>query len=878
MPHKYKQVFSWFLLAGIYFTAAKFGLSLAFEQVNTSPVWPPTGIAIAALLLYGRSNWPGITLGAFLVSLSSGLPLPASVVIGLGNTFEALAACWLLVRYTNRLPFNSIKNVAFFTVIVFVSTMISALFGVMSLFLSDIIPVESVALLLSTWWLGDVVGGLVVTPFLVTWLKVKKSAWRSLFTFEVLLLLLVTALSTAAVFSSLFSFGNERYPLAFIYLPIAIWIGYRFHHHGTTLYIICVSSFAVFGTLNGFGPFVRASENESLVLLQVFMGIMMTASLALVASIEESQRANAALAASKRQLLDLVAQQSGDLLAAGEQLKLAESVFNESVESIVITDKEALILRVNPAFCRVTGYSSKLIVGRNPRFLQSGRHDHAFYLEFWETLLKEDSWKGEIWNRRKNGDVFPAWQTVSAVRDKTGNIIQFISIFSDISEKKVTEERIYHLAHYDIVTGLHNRSAFYEQMKMAIAGSLRHKHKLALLYLDLDNFKLINDASGHATGDLLLKFVADRLRSEVRKVDIIARLGGDEFVVLLTDIQSNQDVLQVAEKILKTIASPILLDHTEVVVTSSIGISTFPADGEDADTLLKNADAAMYRAKKVGRNTAQFFTAEMNAQAQDILQLENNMRYGIDKQEFILHYQPQISVTSGKIIGCEALIRWRHPERGLLFPDAFIGIAEQSGLIKQLGSWILHEACRQQVEWRRQGMPRIRIAVNISSKQFFSQQLIEEFKQVFAETGADPQYLEIELTESTVMENVEDNIIILQHLHKMGVLLAIDDFGTGYSSMAYLKRFPIGKLKIDRSFVQDLASDPDDAAIVTATTLLAHSLHMIVIAEGVENKEQLQFLKEVGCNEIQGYLFSKAVAPDKFFELVKNRKMLTVNF
>ncbi len=876
MPSKYKQVLLWFLLAGIYFIAAKFGLSLAFEQANTSPVWPPTGIAIAVLLLYGRSYWPGIALGAFLVNLDSGLPLPVSLAIGLGNTFEALAACWLLVRYTNRQPFTSIKNVAFFTLIILVSTMISALFGVASLYISDIIPVESVTLLLSTWWLGDVVGGLVVTPFLVTWINVKPPAWRSLFTFEVILIVLLTTLSIAVVFSSLFSFGNEHYPLAFIYLPIAIWIGYRFHRRGATLYIICVSSFAVFGTLNGFGPFVRASENESLLLLQIFMGILMTAALVLVASIEESRLANAALAASKRKLQDLVAQQSGDLLAAGEQLNLAESVFNESVESIIIADKDAVILRVNPAFCRVTGYRSEQVVGRNPHFLQSGRHDHAFYLEFWKTLQKEDSWKGEIWNRRKNGDVFPAWQTVSAVRDKKGNIIQFISIFSDISEKKMTEDRIYHLAHYDIVTGLHNRSAFYEQMKMAIAGSVRHKHKLALLYLDLDNFKLINDASGHATGDLLLKFVADRLRSEVRQVDIIARLGGDEFVVLLTDVRSNQDVLQVAEKILKTIASPILLDHIEVVVTSSIGISTFPADGEDADTLLKNADAAMYRAKKVGRNTAQFFTAEMNAQAQDILQLENNMRHGIDKQEFILHYQPQVSVKSGGIIGCEALIRWNHSERGLLFPDSFIGIAEQSGLIKQLGAWVLHEACRQQVEWYRQGMPRIRIAVNISSKQFFSQQLIEDIQLVFAETGADPQYLEIELTESTVMENVEENITILQHLHNMGVQLAIDDFGTGYSSMAYLKRFPIDKLKIDRSFIKDLPGDPDDAAIVRATTLLAHSLHMIVIAEGVENKAQLKFLKEVGCNEMQGFLFSKAVAPDKLFELVKTQQVLLI--
>jgi diguanylate cyclase (GGDEF)-like protein/PAS domain S-box-containing protein len=857
------------LISLAYFVAAKLGLELAFEQVNTSPVWPPTGLAIAALVYFGVNYWPSVFLGAMLVNIATGTSLIISTSIGVGNALEAIIAVWLLLRYTNNEPFTSVINVARFSTIVFFATMISATIGVSSLFLGNVISLSTFPLLWTTWWLGDLVGGLVVAPFLLIWANINKSKIISIKPLDIILLL-VTIASILFVFSSLFTIGREHYPLAFIYLPITIWAGYRFGQTGATLFILLISSVAIFATLYGYGPFIRPSENESLLLLQSFMGVMMLATLIITASIEENFIINIQLTKSQTRLKYLVAQQTSDLETAADELKLAESVFNENIGSIIITDKDALILRVNPAFCKVTGYKSSEVIGKNPRFLQSGRHNASFYQDFWKSLSENDYWEGEVWDRKKNGDLFPTWQTVKIVRDKLGNPVQYFSIFNDISDKKVNEEKIFKLAHFDVVSGLHNRSAFHEQLEKAIVYAERHNHGFSLLYLDLDNFKLINDASGHLIGDKLLKYIAERLKLVVRKEDSIARLGGDEFVILVMGTNESKNVSVIAKKVLERISKPILLEHTEIVITSSIGISTYPVDGQDADTLLQNADAAMYKAKEAGRNRTQFFTAEMNAQAQDRLLLESDMRQGIGAGEFLLHYQPQVDIASNSIVGCEALVRWKHPTRGMLSPILFIPIAEESGLIKELGLWVMKEACSQQVYWCNQGLPQLRMAINISSRQFLSQDLISQLKQVIQQTKITPSFLELELTEGSIMEYVEENIEILEHFHQMGVLLAIDDFGTGYSSMAYLKRFPIDKLKIDQSFVKDLATDPDDAAIVKATVLLGHSLHLKVIAEGVETKEQLEYLTSIGCDEIQGYYYSKPLIAEEFVKLISN--------
>jgi len=562
--------------------------------------------------------------------------------------------------------------------------------------------------------------------------------------------------------------------------------------------------------------------------------------------------------------------------SAEDELKLAASVFNENVEAIMIADRDTNILRVNPAFCRITGYSIEDIVGQPTSVLKSGRQDPEFYAGFWQALLDNGVWQGEIWNRRKDGAVIPVWQTISVVRDRFGEVDHFISIFSDISEKKMSEERIYHLAHYDALTGLPNRMSFHNEFEEALSHAKRHGRRVALLFLDLDQFKLINDASGHPAGDELLKQVALRLKQTLREEDIVARLGGDEFTVLLDDIPSVEDVDLVAEKILQTLATPFHLDHSELVITTSIGISVFPGDGDDASTLLKNADTAMYRAKAQGRNNSQFFTAEMKTHASERLRLESAMRAALKNNEFLLHYQPQVDTLSGEIIGLEALVRWQHPERGLIPPGVFIPVAEDSGLIVPLGEWIMKEACSQYRKWQDAGLEPVRIAVNLSGRQFVRQDLRGMVEKLLDDAGIAPGAIELELTESTIMEHVEETVETLKTLRELGVYLSIDDFGTGYSSMAYLKRFTIDKLKIDQSFVRDLATDSDDAAIVIATIAMAHALNLTVIAEGVETEEQLQFLKDHGCEQMQGYYFSRPLPVDDITELLRSGQRLGV--
>jgi len=1029
----------WLLIALVYFLSAQLGLALAFEQANTSPVWLPTGIAIAALLHFGLRAWPGIFVGAYAANYLTGVSIPVATGIAFGNTLEGLVASYLIIRIAGRIPFGTILHVVRFAAIVLLAAAISASVGVTSLALGGNIEQPAFALLWSTWWLGDVVGALVITPLLLTWFPFSLSVWKTARPFEALFLFGGGILCSVFIFSDWLYINADNFPLSFLFLPFAIWAAVRFRQHGVTAILFMISVFAIYGTLKGFGPFVRASPNESLLLLQGFMGVLMITTLLLAASIDEKRKTTQELHKAKRLLerhvehrtqelthinhaleseitnrrhsvdalrsllestaytgeklfhtcvkdlaaiydakyafisifaddtkttmrtlafwsenhimenfeynlegtpcqdvlrnkmgqvsanaaqqypkskmmnqLDVESYFGAELLSPSQallglvivmdtkfmpprewdepilgiaasrlaleiergktedELKLAASVFSESVEAIVITDRNGTILRVNPAFSRITGFDSEEVIGKNPRLLSSKQHYKGFYEALWQTLLKEGVWQGEIYDRRKNGELFPAWQTISTVRDKAGEIIQFISIFSDISEKKSSEERIYHLAHYDTITGLPNRIYFQDQLDLALAHGHRQNSTLALLFLDLDNFKVINDAFGHPAGDTLIKQVAHRLSEIVREDDIVARLGGDEFTILLSETHSSQDAALVAEKVLNSLAIPFKHENMDVVVSASIGISTFPTDGENTLTLLKNADSAMYQAKQKGRNNFQFFTAEMNTLVKERLRLEADMRKALELGEFILHYQPQLSLESGEIIGCEALVRWLHPSRGLISPYTFIPVAEESGLIVPLGAWIMRTALTQLQQWQQAGLPDITMSVNLSAQQFGRHNLMQAVQRILSETGVDPKYLELELTESMLMTNVNTTVETLHALRDMGVTLSIDDFGTGYSSMAYLKRFPIDKLKIDQSFVRDLEVDSEDAAIVTATIALGHSLNLTMIAEGVETEQQLDFLRAKGCEQIQGYYFSRPVLAEDFADQLQS--------
>ena len=547
-------------------------------------------------------------------------------------------------------------------------------------------------------------------------------------------------------------------------------------------------------------------------------------------------------------------------IAAESKLRLAARVISRSGEGIIISDAKGLIVEVNKAFETITGYSRADALGRNPNFLSSGRQDKEFYRRMWQTLHAEGFWQGEIWNRRKNNEIFPEWLSLSAIRDDGGEITHYVATFSDVTEAKANEARIQHMAHHDFLTGLPNRFLLTDRFKQVAAAAERNDTRYALLFIDLDRFKNVNDTLGHSIGDQLLRDVASRLGSIVRGTDTLSRQGGDEFLVLLGEVETPEAAAIVARKLMQVLGEPFLLDGHPITVTPSIGIAVSPEDGTDLDSLLKHADLAMYDAKQQGRNNYQFFRREMNARSLELLLMESDLRQALRKSEFELHYQPQISVSSGRPQGLEALLRWRHPERGLVSPADFIPMAEDTGLILPIGQWVLNTACQQLANWRTNGWPELRVAVNLSAAQFRQQDLLTQVETALAAANLPADALELEVTESILMIDAEGTAKMLNALNAMGVTLAIDDFGTGYSSLAYLKRFSVSTLKVDRSFVNGIGIDGEDAAICSAIIGLARSLRLDVVAEGVETQAQYDWLAKAGCHIIQGY-FTGRPAP-----------------
>lgn len=540
-----------------------------------------------------------------------------------------------------------------------------------------------------------------------------------------------------------------------------------------------------------------------------------------------------------------------------EALALYANVFEHSGEAIVVTDSDNRIVAVNPAFTQLTGYTLDEVAGKDPSLLSSGRTPPEVYAEMWAALERDGYWQGELWDRSRHGTVYPKWAAISAIRDATGSVSHYVCSFNDITERKAAEKRIHFLAHHDALTGLANRHGFESRLEQALRTAQREQHQLALLFIDLDHFKTINDTLGHPVGDGLLQEAALRLRGCVRASDIVARLGGDEFVVVLTQIATPNDAAAIAEKIRSNLGAPYEVAGQILHCSASLGLGICPADGQDATTLMKNADTALYYAKGQGRNNFQFFTAAMNVTATERLNLESELRAALRRREFELHYQPKVVAISGRVCGVEALVRWRHPGRGLVPPLKFIPVAEESGMIEPLGAWVLEEACRQMAQWRRAGLDHVHMAVNLSARQLRLSGLVDDMRALLAEHALGNGDLELEITESVAMADPDAAIEQLSALRVLGVNLAIDDFGTGYSSLAYLKRLPIQTLKLDRAFVRDIETDHNDAAISTATLALAHSLGLQVVAEGVENDAQRDFLSRNGCDMLQGYLFGK---------------------
>lgn len=552
-------------------------------------------------------------------------------------------------------------------------------------------------------------------------------------------------------------------------------------------------------------------------------------------------------------------------------LRMADRVFESALEGIMVTDRHAKIERVNQAFTRLTGYTEDEVIGRNPGLLSSGRQTPDFYKQLWHSLTTDGHWQGEIWNRRKTGELFLEYLTITSIRDSEGEISHYAAIFSDITQRRQAEERLGYLATHDVLTNLANRMLFEERLTHAIVHAKRLGRKVAVMYLDLDRFKLVNDTLGHNAGDEVLKMVAERIVANVRANDTVARMGGDEFALVLEEVDDVRDVGRVARKLLDEVGRAIDIVDRQIFVTPSIGISIYPDDGTEAEDLILLADQAMYGAKNRGRNVFQFFESKMTSSAIEQLETLGELHRALEQNEFRLFYQPQYDLASGRIVGVEALLRWLHPRRGLVPPGDFIGLAERSALIVPIGRWVLHEACRQARCWLDDGFEFGRVSVNVSARQCFTDHFLSDLTTILSETALPAEYLQLELLESMAMNTREEIGILLRELATRGISLAIDDFGTGYSSLVYLKDLPVDTLKIDQSFLTDCGSGSTDDAIVRAIVAMGRALGLDVVMEGVETAKQLAFLQEIGCHQGQGFLFARPQPADRLVGISSRR-------
>jgi diguanylate cyclase (GGDEF)-like protein/PAS domain S-box-containing protein len=544
-----------------------------------------------------------------------------------------------------------------------------------------------------------------------------------------------------------------------------------------------------------------------------------------------------------------------DRLATETQLQLHARIFDQSSEAIIVTDASFRIVSVNRSFVDMTGLAVAEVLGQLPGVLRPSSFASGLSDELKTTLERQGNWQGELWDWRKDGQIFPVWGSLTAIRNQAGEITNCVIVMADLTQRKEAEAQIYRLAYYDSLTGLPNRELLFTLVEQALAEAHRQHGHGALLFVDINGFKHVNDSFGHDAADVLLREIADRLQRSLREPDVVARVGGDEFVIGLFDLSSRSDAAVVARKLMLALSQPFHVNHLELIVSASVGIAVYPDDGRDAETLVRAADVAQQRAKQ-GTEGWLFYAQDMNMRSIERLKLETGLRRAIEKQQFVLHYQPQLDFASGALVSAEALVRWQHPQLGLIAPGQFIPLAEETGLIGPIGEWVIEEVCRQLAEWQQAGRPPLKVAVNLSSRQF-RPDLPDTVRKILGRHGVEARWLEFELTESMLMRDAEDVIGMMQGLRSIGVSLSLDDFGTGFSSLAYLKRFPIDKLKIDQSFVRGIPADRKDMAIIRSIINLARFLELKVLAEGVETAEQSTFLKKSGCEQVQGFLFSR---------------------
>ena len=543
-------------------------------------------------------------------------------------------------------------------------------------------------------------------------------------------------------------------------------------------------------------------------------------------------------------------------------LRQAAMAFESSTEGVTLTDIDGTIVAVNRAFIEITGYTEAEVLGRNPRILKSGRHDETFYRDMWATLTATGRWRGEIWNRRKDGDIFPEWLTISAVKDERDRTTHYVGVFSDVGSAKRAEQQIEFLAQHDALTGLPNRGLLRDRLEQALRRAHQASRMVGVLSLDIDRFGKVNDGLGHGVGDGLLQAIAGRMADQLGADDSLARFGGNEFLIVVGDARSAANVARLAREYQDSLALPFSVDGHEVVVTCCVGVSLYPTDGLDAVTLLHHAVAAMRQAKIRGHNSMAFVDVGRAAGLEDGVELERLLRGAVARDELVVHYQPQVDLADGSLVGVEALVRWQHPERGLLSPEHFIPLAEELGIVGEIGEWVVTESCRQVAAWQADGLAVPRVAVNLSAQQLEREDLAAMVEAALVAAGIGPERLELEVTESAIMRHAETAAAVMGDLRSLGVELAMDDFGTGYSSLSQIRRLPLRRLKIDMSFVHDIGRDPAAEAITRAIIAMAGGLGLQTIAEGVGREDQATFLRDAGCDFAQGYLYGRPVPPD----------------
>ncbi|WP_139557199.1 bifunctional diguanylate cyclase/phosphodiesterase [Methylotetracoccus oryzae] len=832
------------VLALCYFVVAAYGALP--ENIGESVVGLglPSGLAVASLLVLGPGLWPAIALGAFAARLIDGLIWPAAMLSAAGAALGSFLTARLIGRLSRGLagPAAQLRDLGVWLAAAAAGSALGVSLDFLAVALGLVTGAEAQPRVWLAGWMTQVLGIATFTPALLA--QVSPFQWASCSRTEALIWCALLLLGAVEAFAH-WPLPSLAFYGAGLLFPLVTIVGLRCSRRTVSLALMGVVVIGWFCTRSGWGDFAADLADTGLLRFWLYCMLLLTSGLAVSILAADRRRAKASL-----------------LQAAG----IVESM----QEGVMVTDSDGLILSVNPAFTEITGYVASEVIGRHRSLLDADPGDEKAIATRKAALAASGRWQGESWSRRKNGERYPLWQRVSAVAGGRGSTVNYVAVFSDISSLKVSQEELEHLAHHDVLTELPNRLLFRDRLDHAIQRAQRSNLRLALLFLDLDRFKHVNDSLGHSAGDQLLRDVAMRLRSAVRRDDTLARLGGDEFTVLMEGLKDGRDAAVLAEKLLGVLREPFRVQQHELYVSTSIGISIYPQDALTTESLLRNADAAMYRAKDAGRNAYWYYSEEMTSAALDRVVLEAQLRQAIELEQLVLHFQPQVDLGARHIVGVEALVRWNHPTKGFIPPARFIHIAEESGLIIPLGDWVLRAACRQARAWLDAGIEFGCIAVNVSAPQILRGTLYGSVSRVLEATGLPPSLLELEINESFVMEQPVSTTEQFVALRELGVTLAIDDFGTAYSSLAYLRRLPVDKLKIDRSFILDLPHDTNDAGVARAVIALGHSLQFKVVAEGVETEPQHDFLKSEGCDQAQGFLYSQAMDAGEVEKLLRD--------